>query len=101
MTAKAEKIAEELRNSLKEREDFEGLYLYGSQAKGTQHEDSDIDIAGVFIQDVSYDREITLKVYDIDLKHDIVIDFQRVTKEQLIQNPVYFNEIKKGKYYGR
>lgn len=101
MTAKAEKIAEELRNSLKDRKDFEGLYLYGSQIKNTQHEDSDIDIAGVFSRDVSYDRDVTLKVYDIDLKYDIVIDFQRVTKEQLAQSPVYFNEIKKGKYYGR
>jgi len=97
----AKKIAEELRDELKEYEDFEGLYLYGSQAKETATPESDIDIAAVFNTDRTYDRSIGSKVYDLELRYDIIIDFHRITSDYLKIDYIYDKEIKKGIYYAK
>jgi predicted nucleotidyltransferase len=99
--SKIKAIAEELRNQLLEYEDFVGLYLYGSQVKGTSNPDSDIDIAAIFNSDRTYDRSIGAKVYDLILKYDVMIDFHRVTPDYLILDYIYAREIKKGLYYAR
>lgn len=97
----ARKIAKKLRDKLKEYDDFVGLYLYGSYAKGTQTEQSDIDIAAIFNMDRTYDKSVNEKVYDVDLEYDIVIDFHRVTPDYLKIDYIYDREIKKGIYYAR
>jgi len=95
------KIAEELRDKLKEYEDFEGLYLYGSQAKETAAPESDIDIAGIFKYNHNYDLDLNSKIYDLELEYDVLIDFHSVTPDELRKNYIYQNEIKKGIYYAR
>lgn len=97
----AKKIAQELKDKLKEYNDFEGLYLYGSQAKNTAKSQSDIDIAGIFENDHIYDFDLNSKVYDLELKYDVLIDFHPVTPDYLRKNYIYNNEIKKGIYYAR
>lgn len=97
----AKKIAEELRDELKNYEDFEGLYLYGSQAKESASPESDIDIAAIFNTDRTYDKSIGSKVYDLELKYDVVIDFQRITPNYLQIDYIYERELKKGIYYGK
>lgn len=97
----ATKIAQELKDKLKEYEDFEGLYLYGSQAKGNFKENSDIDILAVFNTDRTYDKSVGAKVYDLDLEYDIIIDFHRTTPAELEADYIYSREVKKGIYYAR
>lgn len=98
---KAEKIAIELRNKLKEYNDFVGLYLYGSQVSGKATKDSDIDIVGVFKKNRDFDSSIAMKILDLDLEFNVVVDFQRMSLSSLKKDPLYYNEIKKGIYYAR
>ena len=42
----------------KEKYKINNIYLYGSFIKGTYRIDSDIDIAGVFIEDISYEEKL-------------------------------------------
>ena len=98
---KAEKIALNLRDKLREYDDFIGLYLYGSQASGKATKDSDIDIVGVFKSDKQLDNSLSMKILDLDLEYSVVVDFQRMTPQCLKIDPLYFREIKKGIYYAR
>ncbi|MDD3436237.1 MAG: nucleotidyltransferase domain-containing protein [Candidatus Gastranaerophilales bacterium] len=98
---KVEKIALKLRDKLREYNDFIGLYLYGSQVSGKAKKDSDIDIVGVFKNNKDFDDSISMKILDLDLEFNVVVDFQRMTLECLNEDPLYFNEIKKGIYYAR
>lgn len=100
MSEKAKKIAEKLRDSLKEYNDFIGLYLYGSQINNKAHKDSDIDIVAVFEKNEN-ENETILKAWDLEIEHNVVIDFHPFSVEQLNLNPFYYNEIKKGLYYAR
>lgn len=97
----AKKIAQELRDILRKYDDFIGLYLYGSYAKGTASADSDIDIVAVFKTDRSNETEVHGEPLAVELQYDVVIDFHPKTPEELNLNWIYFNEIKKGFYYGR
>jgi predicted nucleotidyltransferase len=98
---KSEKIALKLRDTLKEYNDFIGLYLYGSQVNGKKTKDSDIDIVGVFKKNKDSDGSVSMKILDLDLEFNVVIDFQRMTISCLNKDISYFNEIKKGIYYAR
>ena len=98
---KVEKIAMKLRDKLSEYNDFIGLYLYGSQISGKATENSDIDIVGIFENDKDLDSSISMKILDLDLEFDVVVDFQRMTLSCLNKDPLYFNEVKKGIYYAR
>ena len=97
----AKKIARELRDKLRKYEDFIGLYLYGSYAKGTATQDSDIDIVGVFKTRREQSRDVHGESLDVMLKYDVIIDFQPMTLEELNFNWIYFDEVKKGFYYAR
>lgn len=79
---------------------FLGIYVYGSQITTKDCDDSDIDIVGVYEQDI-YNSIISQLVIELDAKYDVVIDFQRFSLAQLQQDSYYYNEVKKGVYYAK
>jgi predicted nucleotidyltransferase len=96
------KVIKELNKLIKEQyPDLKGLYLYGSQVKGTAHKDSDIDVVAIF-DEVSYEKsfEIGGILSDLMYKYDIYIDFHSYTPETIQRNPYYYNEVvNNGIYY--
>jgi len=96
------KIIKELNKLIKEQfPDLKGLYLYGSQVKGTAHKNSDIDVLALF-EEVS--REKNFEIYgiigDLEYKYDVYIDFRAYTSDDLERNPIYYDEVvNKGQYY--
>jgi len=96
------KIIQELNKLIKEQfPDLKGLYLYGSQVKGTSHKDSDIDIVAIFDEVTREKRyEIGGILGDLEYKYDIYIDLREYTLSDLERNPIYYNEVvNKGQYY--
>jgi predicted nucleotidyltransferase len=100
---KIEKIVKELNRLIKEKfPDLQGLYLYGSQAKGTYHKNSDIDIVALFPNEPDYEKEMEISgiICELMYKYDVYIDLHEYTPETLQRNPYYYNEvINKGIYY--
>lgn len=94
-------IAQNLRDRLKKYDDFQGLYLYGSQIKGSAKPDSDVDIVAIFNNEPSYDKfkSILGEALDLELDYDILIDLHPMTIDELNLNYIFFNEVKKGLYY--
>lgn len=101
LMAKAKDIAKKLLEKLKKYDDFEGLYLYGSQVTGKANKDSDIDIVGIFKNNRDNSKDVLRDAYKIELDNDIILDFHPMTLEQLQIDWHYFNEIKKGIYYAK
>ena len=99
---KVNKIIQELNKLIKEKfPDLKGLYLYGSQAKGSWHKNSDIDVVAVF-DEVTYDKtdEVIEIICDLDHKYNAYIDLRAYTMTELRENPYYYDEvINKGVYY--
>lgn len=65
---------------------LQGLYLYGSYARGTADADSDVDVLIVLAGPVKPGAEITYVnpvVSDISLKHDLLISTCPVSVESL------------------
>lgn len=98
---KAKTIAKKLLEKLKKYDDFEGLYLYGSQITGKANKDSDIDIVGIFKNNRDNSKDVLRDAYKIELENDVILDFHPMTLEQLKIDLHYFAEIKKGVYYAR
>ena len=96
------KIVQELNKLIKEQSpDLIGLYLYGSQVKGTAHKNSDIDVIAIFDQN-SWEKtyEIGGILSDLMYKYDVYIDLHNYTMDDLKRNPYYFCEVvDKGIYY--
>lgn len=95
------KIIQELNKLIKEMyPDLKGLYLYGSQVKGTAHKNSDVDVIAIF-DEVSREKtfEISGILCDLQYKYDIYIDLHSYTEEDLQKNPYYHLEVTKGIYY--
>ncbi len=81
---------------------FIGTYLYGSMAKRTYTENSDVDIIIIFSEKISYEEEkkIAKFISPIEAENDVFIDFHSYTMADLKQNPVFLNEVvEKGIYY--
>jgi len=98
----AKEIAEKLRNTLREHfDDFEGLYLYGSQAKGTATADSDIDIVVLLNEWNERDYCDFYKVISrFRYENDADLDLQPMTRDELERNPFFYNEVvNKGVFY--
>jgi len=102
MDEKINKLAKELAKTLKKSfKDFEGLYVFGSHAKGTAHEDSDVDIVLLFKnsdkdESDEYYRIISKLMYD----YDIVLDVHPRTRAQLEFNYLFHDEVvNKGVFY--
>ena len=98
-------IATRLRDEMSAAlDDFEGLYVFGSQVRGDAKPHSDVDIVMLFgstpfyMPDEFY--EILSHMY-ADYYEAIDLDLQHYTMEQLKINPLFYNEVvNKGVYYG-
>ena len=97
-------IVEYLKNQIRSLfSDFNGIYLYGSYANKTNKEDSDIDIVALF--DTKLTREDRMKLWSligtIEAEYDIILDLHPMNREELKQNPIYYNQVvNKGIFYG-
>lgn len=74
--------------------DFKGIYFYGSRAKNTHSEDSDIDIVAIFDK---IDREKRMEIWgivgQIESEYNAFIDLHPMTKEELELNPFYYEQV--------
>jgi len=80
------RLQKELHQILGDR--LEGVYLYGSQARGDAKPDSDIDVLIVMSEDFDYFEllEATSDVtWKLSLDHDVLITRTFITKEQFNQ----------------
>ncbi|MDR0822369.1 MAG: nucleotidyltransferase domain-containing protein [Endomicrobium sp.] len=105
MDAQINNLVQELKENLQNSfNDFEGLYVYGSQAKGTAHKDSDIDVV-ILLKD--NDRQKRNIIWDIASQLDykyydygMSLDLHPMTREELERNYVFHNEVvNKGIFY--
>ena len=100
-----DEIAKRLRDELKASiDDFEGLYVYGSQIRGDATEESDVDIVVLFGQDYF---NMPKAFYDIvsqmmyDYYDAMSLDVLTYTRENLQQNYIFHDEVvNKGVFYG-
>jgi len=102
MNEKIEKIVEELKIALrKEFEEFEGLYVYGSQVMETATIESDVDIVGIIdASDTDKRYKIWGVVSRLEYKYDICIDFHPYTRKELERNYMFHDAVvKKGVFY--
>lgn len=97
----AEKIAVELHRKLHRHKSFIGLYLYGSCIRDTVTPESDIDIVAIFTESKDNDRGPLRDAWDLEIDNDVVIDFHAMSESQLQQDWFFYNEVKKGIFYGR
>ena len=100
---KVNEIIECLNNKIsKSFNNFEGIYFYGSRAKGTYKQNSDFDLIILFKNNYSSENEYRLAgiIGEIEYKYDIFIDYHPMTKKELERNPFFYDEVvKKGLYY--
>lgn len=102
MSRTAKEIVEKLHNTLRDNfEDFEGLYLFGSHAKGIADNDSDIDVVVLMN---AWNWKETSNFYrvisDFTYKHNTEIDLHPMTRADLERNPFFYNEVvNKGIFY--
>ncbi len=82
-------------------DDFEGMYLYGSQARGDFHKDSDIDIVAVFKAENKEKRRIIWRIVSkIEYDFGVNIDLHPMTKEDLEKNTIFHKQVvEKGLFY--
>lgn len=82
-------------------DDFEGMYLYGSQARGDFNKDSDIDIVAVFKEENKEKRRLIWRIVSkVEYDFDVSIDLHPMTKESLEENTVFYNQVvEKGLFY--
>jgi len=76
--------------------------LFGSQASGKAHKDSDYDILIVLKQKADWriEREISDVCYEIDLKYDIITDTHIIGESELLtlrgKQPIFVNALTNG-----
>ncbi len=103
MDKKIDEIAQKLKTALKNHfDDFEGLYLYGSQVTGKQTEDSDIDIIAVLSDTDNKEKRYTIWgiVSQLEYNYDVCIDLHPMTRYELEQNYIFHKQVvDKGIYY--
>ncbi|MDR0822722.1 MAG: nucleotidyltransferase domain-containing protein [Endomicrobium sp.] len=107
MKEKVNELAKELRTSLQTSlEDFEGLYVFGSQAKGNAQKDSDVDVV-VLVKKDSEDSKKRSVIWNIvsqlDYKYyddGLVLDLHPMTRQELERNYFFHDEVvNKGVFY--
>jgi len=104
MKAKVKKIVQDLRTALQNAiDDFEGLYLFGSQVTGEAGKNSDIDIVILFKnsrfwQPLDYHKILSR----IEYEYDTALDTLSMTREELERDYYFHKEVvDKGIFYGR
>lgn len=98
MDQKIKKIVTELKKSISLKYDLQEMYLFGSNARGDNSPDSDIDVF-VCLSKVNRTIEEDLfdKAYELELKYDCVIDIFVFDKNGVYaQLPIYQNVLKDG-----
>jgi len=100
---KIEKIIQDLNKKLFSKfNNFEGIYLYGSRAKGNYGPESDIDIIVLFKDSYCQKTESELAeiIIKIELEYNVFVDYHPMTLKELKRNQVFYNEVvNKGFYY--
>ena len=98
-------VACKLRDSLlTQMDDFQGLYVFGSQIRGEATDRSDIDIVVLFNQDYFRLPDALFEIlFDIGIEYyDLIdLDVHTETLNSLKLNPFLYDEVvNKGVFYG-
>ena len=101
MDKKIHKIINELKTNIASKYDLKELKVFGSSARGDRRDDSDIDVfILVPILSRKLEEELFDIAYDIELKHDCLIDLiifdEYSLNERYVSTPFYQNVIKEG-----
>ena len=97
-------ILNDLSNLLRARfaDNLKDVVLFGSQANGTAHKDSDYDFLIVLTQKVDWktEREISDLCYEIDSKYDILTDIHILSEGELStirgRQPIFVDALANG-----
>ncbi|MCK5208888.1 MAG: nucleotidyltransferase domain-containing protein [Cyclobacteriaceae bacterium] len=85
-------IAQKYINSLKSKFEIQGVILFGSYAKGTNHEDSDIDIA-IILKHVNDIFDTQVELMKLRRKIDLRIEPHPFDYQDFNRNNPVVNEI--------
>ena len=104
MEANKDKILKDLKGilSLRFKDNFRDLILFGSQLSELATDDSDYDILIILknATDWKIEREISDLCYEIDLKYGIITDTHILSEDELNsprgKQPIFINAISKG-----
>jgi predicted nucleotidyltransferase len=84
---------------------IQDVILFGSQAMGTAHEDSDYDVLIVLNKpyDWQFRDQVIDAIYDLELQYDILIDTFLISTHELRHTlrgaqPLFVNALKHGVY---
>jgi predicted nucleotidyltransferase len=102
--SKKEIILQDLKTKLKNYfgNEFVNLFLFGSQAKGIENNESDYDILILFKRKTNWQTKMQVMdlCYEIDLKHDILIDPHLLAEDELNtlrgKQPIFVNAMTNG-----
>lgn len=106
MTVKKKTILSDLKNHLINNygDSIKDVILFGSQMRGDSNVSSDYDVLIILNNDYSGkdENKIFDLCYDIDLKHNILLDVHILSNKELDtirgKQPVFVNAIKSGFY---
>jgi len=99
-------VLNDLSNLLRDRfgDDLRDVVLFGSQANGTAHKDSDYDFLIVLKEKVDWkiEREISDLCYEIDSKYGIISDTHILGESELStirgKQPIFVDALANGLY---
>ena len=97
-------VQNDLSDLLKTRFDdnLKEVVLFGSQADGKSHQDSDYDFLIVLKQKADWkkEREISDLCYEIDLKYNIITDTHIISESEFLtlrgKQPIFVNAMSNG-----
>lgn len=83
--------------------DFQGLYLYGTFADGTNGSDDDIEIVAIFDFEDKAKREIIWRIVGkIETELDVYIDLNPITMEEFKKDEEFYDEVtSSGIFFGK
>jgi predicted nucleotidyltransferase len=97
-------VLNDLSNLLRERfaDNLKEVVLFGSQANGTAHKDSDYDFLIILKEKVDWkiEREISDLCYEIDSKYEIITDIHILSEGELStirgRQPIFVDALANG-----
>jgi predicted nucleotidyltransferase len=104
MQVKNKVVLNDLNDLLRSRfaDNLKEVVLFGSQANGTAHKDSDYDFLIILKEKVDWktEREISDLCYEIDLKYNIITDIHILSEGELPtirgRQPIFVNALANG-----